>query len=668
MLEYASVSFDLNTIGLWRLEDGRGPRATNAEPTEVHGILGDIEEGDPREPRWTKDAKVGNYALSFDGVDDFVEFPAWIPKRQNGLEQTPPTVISDDAQTSFWTATGVGVGNISAPALSDDGRVVQKGTNSLKMVVGSGLYQAWDLYHEYKSPQDWSERETIDLWWYGANTGANIRIIIVSGIDKESVLDASRLWRFTDSFTGWGHLVFALNNPLESGTGSFNLNRIWRIELDSEISPNIRGTWYLDRVVVDIGQRIGEEIYVPDSSKFNFGNNDDFSIELWFKTTERNEMRILSKRNDVIAPYSGYLLWMVNGKVVFFLQDSARKTVTITTTKSYNDGGWHHVAASRNTDKKMVSIAMDGVEVVNATDPTTNVMSSETLKIGTTIGKYNYIGLIDEISISRRSRPFGLYEPGGIYLSRIFDASEFVLWKSISWTPLLIEDRTAVTIRTRVSNDSVSWSAWSAPYINPLGDNIVHKNSRYLQIQAALTTSSRKETPILRDIAVRYESIGSDPKVYLRLEPPHAIVEGQNVILTAFVSNERGEPKNGSRIDFFVNNLKVGSALSDLSGKSSIQYKSSRDKWGKQVLPVESVHGAVKSEGALYVSRAIPETLFKTTSQTPFIIVMSLFIIGTILYLYTCKPRQKISHPQIAEEDPVVRRVQIRVEDGENLG
>jgi hypothetical protein len=413
-------------------------------------------------------------------------------------------------------------------------------------------------------------------------------------------------------------------------------------------------------------------VEIPDSPTINFGKDDSFVVEIWFKTTSNNEMRIITKRDDMNTPYSGYTLGLNNGKVFLYLQDDQNNYVMVTTPELYNDGVWHHISAVRNTSKNMVSITMDGAEVVNTIDPTSDLTNQQNLIIGAT-KSYSYSGLLDDIIIASDQPPYGNYKLGGNYLSRIFDTGSRALWKNISWAPLVTENQTEITIMTRVSNDSVSWSDWSDSYTNFADDEIHHGISRYIQFKAELKTTLTSETPILRDTKITFETLGYEQEVLLRLENPPTISEGQSVTIKASIRNKIGEPMSDSWIAFFVNHVKVDSVLSDADGKASIQINPSRAPYGRQVLQIEAEYGAIKSEETLFVQRAIPEILMKLENQIPFLLVMGIFSVGTISYVYVFQPNRlkvlitnqkklKQFDKQIAKGDKQLKLIREKIE------
>src|SRR6056297_596327 len=65
-LELDPVNRDPNLVGYWKFDEGSG---TTAYDSSGNGNDGTLTNG----PIWSTDAREGNYSLSFDGVDDYVD-------------------------------------------------------------------------------------------------------------------------------------------------------------------------------------------------------------------------------------------------------------------------------------------------------------------------------------------------------------------------------------------------------------------------------------------------------------------------------------------------------------------------------------------------------------------------------------------------------------------
>jgi hypothetical protein len=67
--------------------------------------------------------------------------------------------------------------------------------------------------HVWGTARDWTNREELELYLYGANSGLTVRVILAT--------DGSnyQYWQLTDNFTGWRFFSFDMDNPdFEQGT------------------------------------------------------------------------------------------------------------------------------------------------------------------------------------------------------------------------------------------------------------------------------------------------------------------------------------------------------------------------------------------------------------------------------------------------------------------
>jgi len=81
---------------------------------------------------------------------------------------------------------------------------------------------------------------------------------------------------------------------------------------------------------------------------------------------------------------------------------------------------------------------------------------------------------------------------------------------------------TNVTIRTRTSNDTITWSDWSLPYSN--NSQITSPPGRYIQYLINLSTENDLATPVIGNISIGWYNINSTGDFVLKFFPPQ--VEG----------------------------------------------------------------------------------------------------------------------------------------------
>jgi len=181
----------------------------------------------------------------------------------NAANETKPRVICDDKQSSFWTPDAWGSGTIGVPVISDDKSVRVSGQDALRIDVGAGDKAQWALTHYYDPPVNWTGYDFLSFYWYGR--GDNVRYIVwVSAPDNENML----WFMFVDNWKGWRKVIL----PLKGVDGIYYLNGI-KIRKITSGEPNlanityvsirlgggnlnVAGTWYLDRVLLDVGRWI----------------------------------------------------------------------------------------------------------------------------------------------------------------------------------------------------------------------------------------------------------------------------------------------------------------------------------------------------------------------------------------------------------------------------
>jgi len=92
----------------------------------------------------------------------------------------------------------------------------------------------------------------------------------------------------------------------------------------------------------------------------------------------------------------------------------------------------------------------------------------------------------------------------GTYDSDVRDAGTVASWGVIRWRATAGANE--VTISTRTGNTATpddTWSAWSKPYSNSAGEQIVSPNARYLQWRAVLAANG-SQLPVLTSVTTAY--------------------------------------------------------------------------------------------------------------------------------------------------------------------
>jgi hypothetical protein len=92
----------------------------------------------------------------------------------------------------------------------------------------------------------------------------------------------------------------------------------------------------------------------------------------------------------------------------------------------------------------------------------------------------------------------------GSYESDVRDAGTVASWGVIRWHASAAPGE--ITVSTRSGNTATpddTWSAWSKPYSNPSGEQIVSPNARYLQWRAVLSANG-SQLPVLTSVTSAY--------------------------------------------------------------------------------------------------------------------------------------------------------------------
>ena len=105
-----------------------------------------------------------------------------------------------------------------------------------------------------------------------------------------------------------------------------------------------------------------QRIYVDHHPKFQFGEDQSFTAECWFKTTSNEDDLVMMGPKDWLLSYlSGWVIVMQNGVLRFNVADGDLE-MNVSSTNTYNDGEWHHVAVTmdRTGQADKVKLYVDG--------------------------------------------------------------------------------------------------------------------------------------------------------------------------------------------------------------------------------------------------------------------------------------------------------------------
>ncbi len=232
-------------------------------------------------------------------------------------------------------------------------------------------------------------------------THENLTISLVNLSDR----NGDSLTNITDWRVG-GASIAVLNMPFDTNYSNHSVANVTRDY--STFSNNGTGgngdpsktpTWNAAGKVGGAYKFDGDDDYIriPHDESINFGNTDEFSIALWFKTNDSGASypRLISKFSDA-AHRCSILLW-ANTSLVF---EIASERVY---TPSVNDSEWHHVVATYNITH--MSLHLDNLPAQSISVSLGDFSNSNPLYISSHEGGGGSTldGLIDEVKIYNRS-------------------------------------------------------------------------------------------------------------------------------------------------------------------------------------------------------------------------------------------------------------------------
>jgi hypothetical protein len=135
--------------------------------------------------------------------------------------------------------------------------------------------------------------------------------------------------------------------------------------------------------------------------------SNDFSIELWFKSSSGTGTSSGWWQGDGLVDAEGVsaaqdfgVSLRSDGKIVAGVGNPASGSVSIvSSTGSYNNGGWHHVVFTRTMSSGAMTLYVDGVSKGAATGSTASLTSPASIDFGRVLTGPNYFtGTMDEIA------------------------------------------------------------------------------------------------------------------------------------------------------------------------------------------------------------------------------------------------------------------------------
>jgi sialidase-1 len=171
--------------------------------------------------------------------------------------------------------------------------------------------------------------------------------------------------------------------------------------------------WAAGRIggAVDFSRGDDDFVLVPDPSngRLDF-DADDFSISLWFRTTQavplERYLRLVAKLEVVAASRVGFEIYVATSAStpphVTFKLWSATGNFWVSAGSDVNDGKWHHVVARKTPQK--IQLILDGVQE-SASHDVRSVSNAAPIQVGGQPGvpASDFDGQIDDLRLYRRT-------------------------------------------------------------------------------------------------------------------------------------------------------------------------------------------------------------------------------------------------------------------------
>ncbi len=136
-------------------------------------------------------------------------------------------------------------------------------------------------------------------------------------------------------------------------------------------------------------------------SDINFGADDSFTIETYFRTSMTSGIGGLVSK-DWASGEPSWWLRVNNGALQFLVGDGTEEPSIHATDFPVADGQWHHIAAVRDADLDLLRLYLDYELIATVLDTTTASLSnSRDIRIGEfNTGSLQFLGDIDYVRIS----------------------------------------------------------------------------------------------------------------------------------------------------------------------------------------------------------------------------------------------------------------------------
>jgi len=121
------------------------------------------------------------------------------------------------------------------------------------------------------------------------------------------------------------------------------------------------------------------------------------------------------------------------------------------------------------------------------------------------------------------------YAASGTWTSEPLDAKFSAQFGALAWAAEMPAG-TALKVRARSGNSQTpdeTWSAWSAPQLDPRTAAAAVPTARFVQLEATLATTDPQQTPVLRTLSLRYRTRNQAPQITKFEVPNLAEMDGK---------------------------------------------------------------------------------------------------------------------------------------------
>ncbi len=157
-------------------------------------------------------------------------------------------------------------------------------------------------------------------------------------------------------------------------------------------------------------------VLVGRPAALDFGKTCDFTVECWIKVAEGIDPQFYFILSTRLRIEDGYTLYLhPNFRLFAAVGDKVNWTDSLASEAALNDGQWHHVGLTCDRDGE-ARLFVDGALQSSADMSFLVTVRNETLplRIGSRGYRYDFIGSIDEVRISRGVREDFLLEAPGV--------------------------------------------------------------------------------------------------------------------------------------------------------------------------------------------------------------------------------------------------------------